>query len=125
MIEAAFSEPTLEAIVSRLGATPGEGPARWAKALAARSPKALKMTLAAIRGARELPSLEAALQAEYRLCVRLYEDGEFIEGVRAAIIDKDRAPCWNPATLAEVSDGTVRAYRQPLPKGEELAIRGG
>ena len=33
---------------------------------------------------------------EYRLTVRLYEHGEFLEGVRALIVDKDKAPKWNP-----------------------------
>ena len=124
-IDAAFGEPTLEAIVSRLEVLPGEAPARWLKALGVRSPKALKLALAAIRGARDLTSLAAALQAEYRLCVRLYEDGEFIEGVRAAIIDKDRSPGWKPASISEVTDALVGAYRAALPGNGDLALGGG
>ena len=69
-----------------------------------------------------LPSLEAALNVEYRLVTRLFEDGEFIEGVRALLVDKDRAPKWCPATLSEVSDAMVAALMAPLPDAEELRL---
>jgi enoyl-CoA hydratase/isomerase-like protein len=101
---------------------PGEWAQKTAAALAQKSPKALKLTLAAIRNARGLGSLEAALNMEYRLCVRLFEDGEFIEGVRALIVDKDRRPNWSPPRLAEVSSELVAAYLAPLPAGEELGL---
>ena len=71
---------------------PGEWAQKTAAALAQKSPKSLKLTLAAIRQARRLGSLEAALNVEFRLTVRLFEDGEFLEGVRALIVDKDRQP---------------------------------
>ena len=67
-----------------------------------KSPKSLKLTLAAIRNARALRSLEQALNIEFRLCTRLFEDGEFIEGVRALIVDKDRKPKWSPPRLGDV-----------------------
>ena len=69
-----------------------------------------------------LPALEAALAVEYRLVTRLYEDGEFIEGVRALLVDKDRAPKWCPATLSEVSAAMVAALMAPLPDAEELRL---
>jgi enoyl-CoA hydratase len=98
----------------------------WAEkttaALAQKSPKALKLTLAAIRTAHSRSSLEQALKLEYRLTVRLFEDGEFPEGVRALIIDKDLRPKWSPPTLADVSDALVAAYLSPLPEEEELTF---
>jgi enoyl-CoA hydratase len=90
--------------------------------LGQKSPKALKLTLAAIRQARGLPSLEEALKVEYRLTVRLFEDGEFPEGVRALLIDKDRTPKWSPPTLGEVTDELVARYLSPLPPEEELTF---
>ena len=59
-------------------------------------------------------SLEEALNVEFRLCVRLFEDGEFIEGVRALLVDKDRKPKWSPARLGSRAE-TVAAYLAPLP----------
>lgn len=90
--------------------------------LSSRSPLALKLTLAAIRNAATLQSLEEALNVEYRLTSRLLECGEFLEGVRALIIDKDRRPTWNPAHLNEVSQKMVANFMEPLPSDKELSL---
>jgi enoyl-CoA hydratase len=121
-IEEAFARDSLEAIVAALTHLPGEWARRTAAILAQRSPKSLKLTHAAIRNARALASLEQALNVEYRLAVRLFEDGEFPEGVRALLIDKDRKPHWRPARLEEVSSALVAAYLAPLPPHEELGL---
>jgi enoyl-CoA hydratase len=90
--------------------------------LATRSPKALALTFEAIQRARAYPRLEAALVVEYRLCNRLFEDGEFAEGVRALIIDKDKAPRWTPPRLDDVSPALVASFFAPLPIGQELVL---
>jgi enoyl-CoA hydratase len=112
--------------VERMHMALAEAPEAWAAkartALAQKSPKSLKLTLAAIRQARRLPSLEEALKVEYRLTVRLFEDGEFPEGVRALIIDKDRSPKWSPPELGEVTPELVARYLAPLPPDEELTF---
>lgn len=95
---------------------------RVAADLASKSPKALKLTLAAIRGARTLPTLEAALTVEYRLVTRLYDDGEFPEGIRALLVEKDRSPRWSPSKLADVTPTLLASYFQPLPAGQELTF---
>ena len=51
-----------------------------------------------------------ALDMEYRLARRLHHSSDFIEGVRAQVVDKDRSPQWSPATLAEVADAAVAAH---------------
>ena len=121
-IDSCFGFDSIEAIEQALSKTPGEWAARTLSDIGKRSPKALKATLKAVRDARALPSLEAALDVEYRLVTRLYEDGEFIEGVRAAIVDKDRRPKWRPATLGEVGSEMIAALFAPLPAGEELGL---
>lgn len=60
---------------------------------------------------------------EYRLTQRFMNDHDFHEGCRAILIDKDRNPKWNPATLEEVSDEIVEKYFSPLPHNEDLIIR--
>jgi enoyl-CoA hydratase len=114
-IDAIYAGATVEAICDAFAADGSDAARKDAAELATRSPKALKLTLAAIRGARSLPDLEAALDIEYRLTVRLFEDGEFIEGVRALLVDKDKSPRWSPARLEDVDDAMVAAYLAPLP----------
>jgi enoyl-CoA hydratase len=82
--------------------------------LATRSPKALALTLAAIQQAKSLTRLEQALTVEFRLCARLYEDGEFIEGVRALIVDKDKAPKWQPPSGSTLTPDQIAAFFAPL-----------
>jgi len=121
-IDRVFGKPTVEAVLEALSGDPGEWVRKIAAALAQKSPKSLKLTLATIRQARTLGSLEAALNVEFRLTVRLFEDGEFPEGVRALIVDKDRKPRWSPARLADVGLDLVAAYLAPLPPDEELGL---
>jgi enoyl-CoA hydratase len=121
-IDAIFAEATVEAIVAALGHGEEEWQQTASRAAASRSPLALKLTLAAVRQAREFGSLEEALNVEYRLVTRLFRHGEFTEGVRALLVDKDKSPHWRPATLEEVSDGMVAEFMAPLPAADALAL---
>jgi enoyl-CoA hydratase len=121
-IDRVFGSAKVAAMLAALSEMPGEWVHKTAATLAQKSPKSLALTLAAIRNARSLASLEAALNFEYRLTVRLFEDGEFPEGVRALIVDKDRKPKWSPARLADVGPDLVAAYLAPLPPPEELGL---
>jgi enoyl-CoA hydratase len=118
-----FSQATVPAILDALAKEDSEWAAKTREALLVRSPKALAATLAAVRRARKLGSLEEALNVELRLCLHLFEDGEFVEGVRALLVDKDKNPRWKPPTLAELSDTTVEAMFAPLPAEQELGLR--
>ena len=122
IIADAFRHDSVEGIVAALQAAGGPFAEKALADLAVRSPKSLRMTHAAIRNARRLPSLGKALEVEYRLCVRMFEDGEFIEGVRALIVDKDRQPRWQPARLMDVTPEMVARYLAPLPAGEDITI---
>ena len=121
-IDSAFAGNTVESMLAALAEIPGEWAAKTATALSQKSPKALKLTLAAIRNAKSLASLDQALIVEYRLTVRLFEDGEFPEGVRALIVDKDRKPKWSPPELDGVTTEMVERYVTPLPPGEDLTF---
>ena len=60
--------------------------------------------------------------ADYRLACRFLDGHDFYEGVRAVLVDKDHAPRWQPARLADVDDSSVSAYFAPLA-GEELDLQ--
>jgi len=44
---------------------------------------------------------------------------DFIEGVRAVIIDKDNAPRWSPSSVAAVSEAMLDDIFAPLPADQE------
>ncbi|MDW4915994.1 enoyl-CoA hydratase/isomerase family protein [Streptomyces californicus] len=122
-IDHCYAADTVEEIVRRLR-TSGE-PAAGAAAddLLTKSPTALKVTLAAVRRAARLGTLEAVLDQEFRVSSRAFEQPDFVEGVRARIIDKDNAPQWKPGSLSEVDDEQVARFFAPLTPGErELGL---
>ena len=103
-----FAHDSVEAIVASLK-TGDDWAQQTAATLAAMSPTALKLTLRAIRaGAGE--SIEGALRTEFRVVSHLRSGHDFFEGVRAVLIDKDKAPKWSPATLAGVTDADLDPY---------------
>lgn len=115
-----FGGAGVEAIIARLEAERGEA-RTWAEDvlqdLARGSPTSLKVTHRHVRQAGAL-SLAATLAQDYRLAWRFMEGHDFSEGVRAALIDRDRVPKWQPAHLAEVSEAMVEAYFAPLGAAE-------
>jgi len=98
------------AIIERME-TSQVGEARAAASLIrSKSPTSVHLALESLRRARRLGSLEEALDQEYRVGLRVLEGTEIVEGIRAQVIDKDRQPHWNPATLEEVSPSDIDKY---------------
>ena len=112
-IDPAYAGDDLAAILDRLAA--GPDPARAAAAtLARRSPTALAITLRALRAAAHEASLEEALRREYRVSMHALVLPDFAEGIRAQLVDKDRAPRWSPAAVAAVDPAVVAAAFDPV-----------
>ena len=82
------------------------------------SPLSLVVALRAVRLARRRPGLARALKTEYRAAIRCMEQGDFPEGVRAAVIDRDRQPRWRFATPGEVPESLIDEFLAPLPGGD-------
>ena len=109
-IDPCFAARTVEEIVDRLWDSGVQAAKEAAETLLAKSPTALKVTLEAVRRARGLGSLERVLVQEFRVSCAALRGPDLVEGVRAQIIDKDRNPCWSPASLGEVSAETVGGF---------------
>jgi enoyl-CoA hydratase len=118
-----FAADSIEGILERLGAETGSS-AAWAEAVRAelmqRSPLSLAVTYRQMRMARGW-TLRTALEHDFRLVCRFLEGEDFYEGVRAFLIDRDRAPRWRPSRLADVTAAMVDHHFAPLG-GEELAL---
>ncbi|MFL1434065.1 enoyl-CoA hydratase/isomerase family protein [Nocardiopsis protaetiae] len=116
-IDACYSAATAEEIVDRLRGHGDPAAAAAADTVLAKSPTAVKVALAALRRARELPGLAAVLEQEYRVSCAALDSPDFVEGVRAQIIDKDRNPKWVPDTLDGVTAEEVARHFRPAPDG--------
>ncbi|MFE3652168.1 enoyl-CoA hydratase/isomerase family protein [Streptomyces sp. NPDC059122] len=123
-IDACYAADTVEEILERLPVDDDQAAKEAAEVLFSRSPTSLKVTLAALRRARELGSLERVLDQEYRVSCAALAAPDLVEGIRAQVIDKDRSPRWSPATLAEVTDGDVARFFAPLGD-RELGLAAG
>jgi enoyl-CoA hydratase len=123
MIEKAFSGRAVGEILARLDVEAGEHAAfaaETAAAIRSRSPTSLALTLHALRRARRMSFAECMVM-EYRLLCHILEGHDFYEGVRAAIVDKDRRPRWRPAELTELEIGDIEAHFRP-PAGGDIVL---
>ena len=112
-IDECYAGETLADIVAALRAH-GDGQAGAAADLiSTRSPVALAATLAAVRRAAQLPTLEDVLVQEYRVSCASLRSHDFVEGIRAQLVDKDRNPQWSPSSIAAVTDADVEQYFIP------------
>jgi len=125
-IDRVFALDTVEYILAALDDL-GEGSgdeawgARTAERLRQKSPTSLKVTLHQMRLGAGL-DFDQAMGIEYRLACRFMRAPDFVEGVRATILEKDNAPRWSPAALDAVDDGVVTAFFAPLDEGDELPL---
>jgi enoyl-CoA hydratase len=107
-IDHCFSADTVSDIVGRLEATHAEWARAALTALRTVSPSALHWTLRALRRGRDL-TLAQALEAEKALTRTTMAHPDFAEGVRAMVVDKDRQPRWQPATIEAVDPARIDA----------------
>ena len=114
-IETVFSAASVEAILERLDRDGSDFARDTAQAIRSRSPISLKLVCRQMREAKNL-GLKQCLAMEYRLASRVLGGHDFREGVRAALIDKDRNPQWQPSALAGVGD--IDAYFASLNENE-------
>lgn len=83
-----------------------------------RSPLSLCVTDRQLAKGRRL-DLADAFRMELVLGYHAFASGDFVEGVRALLIDKDKQPRWRYATLDEVPQAQVEAFFvSPWPQGE-------
>jgi len=96
-----FAHDRMQDIVAALQRDGSELAQATLKTLNEKSPRGMVVALELLRLARASSSLEQCLVREYRAA---------LEGIRAAVIDKDRNPRWSPPRIEDVTPGMVARY---------------
>lgn len=101
-IEQHFAHNSIPEIIASLEKETDPSLQQWVEevlaTLATRSPLAMATTLEMLRRGKQL-SLANCFRMEYHLGSQWFSKGDFMEGVRALIIDKDKNPQWQPSTI--------------------------
>jgi enoyl-CoA hydratase len=110
LIDRTFGFNSVEEIFSALGNEPGAFAAETYRVLSTRSPTSLKLALRLIREGAKSASLSQCLDRELNACPEVLRTPDFYEGVRAAIIDKDRTPRWSPGRIDDVTQDMIEPF---------------
>jgi enoyl-CoA hydratase len=112
-IDRCFAGDTVEAIIAALEGEGGEWAEKQLSIMAGKSPTSQKISHRQLREGARL-NFDDCMIMEYRMSQHLMEGGDFFEGVRAVVVDKDMSPKWSPAALSDLSESDVEKYFAPL-----------
>jgi len=116
LIKNIFEQENIEEIFTKLKTLINNGndfAATIEKELLVKSPTSLKITMRQILEAKDM-NLKDELIMEYRMVQKCQTSGDFYEGVRAMLVDKDRKPQWQPSLLSKVDDIWVNHFFESL-----------
>ena len=116
-----FAHDRMEDIFARLSRDDSPFAQSTLKILKEKSPRGMVVTLKLLRLARNAFSLEECLVREYRAALEVFRSDDFREGVRAAVIDKDRNPSWSPPRIEDVTPEMLFPYFKEIG-ADELAF---
>lgn len=114
-----FAADALEEVFAALAADGSDFARETLAVLRTKSPQTMKVSLKLLLDGAAMATFEDEMRQEYAVGSRVVQRHDFLEGVRAVIVDKDNAPRWDPATPDGVSDHLIDQIFAPLPEGEE------
>lgn len=117
-IDHCYGADSAEEIVDRLASAKDDAARAALATMNKASPTSLKITLRNLRDAESFKGVEESFQQDYRISLACIAGHDFIEGIRAQIVDKDRKPAWRPDTLEAVTADIVERHFQPLGNRE-------
>ena len=121
MIDRVFALASMPEVSEALKEANTEFASKCLKATTRNSPLSMACALKLIRMQRRSPTIEKVLGLEYRFVHRSVEHTDFVEGIRALVIDKDNNPKWRHSCLEDVGSDEVDALLAPLG-AEELEL---
>jgi enoyl-CoA hydratase len=117
-IDTCYDGNSVEDIVDRLRAGNLDAARSALATMEKASPTSLKITLRNVRAAVSFRQVEESFQQDYRIALACIAGHDFIEGIRATIVDKDRKPKWRPDKLEDVTVDIVERHFKSVGKLE-------
>ena len=117
-IDRLFASDRLEEVFAALEADASDFARDTLATLRTKSPQTMKVSLKLLLDGATMPTFEDEMRQEYAVGSRVVQRHDFLEGVRAVIVDKDNAPRWQPPTPEGVSDHLIDQIFAPLPDGQ-------
>ena len=118
-IDRLFAADEYEEVLAALEADGSDWVREQLAALATKSPQACKVSLRMLYDGGLMQSFADEMRQEYAVAGRLVQRHDFVEGVRALLVDKDNCPAWEPATPEGVTQHLIDTIFAPMPEGEE------
>jgi enoyl-CoA hydratase len=117
-IDRLFASDTLEDVMAALEQDGSDWAVRELATLRTKSPQAMKVSLRLLRDGAHMHDFADEMRQEYAVACHVVQRHDFLEGVRAVIVDKDNAPRWNPDSPEGVTDHMIDTIFAPLPEDE-------
>ncbi|MCJ8156541.1 enoyl-CoA hydratase/isomerase family protein [Sphingomonas sp. LaA6.9] len=117
-IDRLFAADRLEDIYAALEADGGDWALKELATLRTKSPQTMKVSLRLLREGALMQNFADEMRQEYAVGAHVVQRHDFLEGVRAVIVDKDNAPKWNPETPEGVTDHMLDTIFAPLSEDE-------
>jgi enoyl-CoA hydratase len=118
-IDRLFAADTLEDILAALESDPGDWARKILDGLRTKSPQSCKVALRQLREGASRTDFAEEMRIEYGLAAHVSMRHDFIEGVRALLVDKDNKPVWDPATPEGVTESMLDRIFAALPEDEQ------
>ena len=118
-IDRLFAADDYEAILAALEADGSDWAQKELATLRTKSPQACKVSLRIVYDGARVQDFAHEMKQEYAVATRVVQRHDFVEGVRALLVDKDNKPVWNPPTPEAVTQHLIDTIFAPMPEGEE------
>jgi len=118
-IDRLFAGDDYEEVLAALRAEEGEWARAQLESLACKSPQACKVSLRLLYDGSLMQDFADEMRQEYAVATRVVQRHDFVEGVRALLVDKDNQPVWDPPSPEAVTDRMIDRIFAPMPPGEE------
>ena len=118
-INRSFAADRYEDILAALAADSSDWAQGELACLGTKSPQACKVSLRLLADGANMHDFADEMRQEYSVAARVVQRHDFVEGVRAVLVDKDNLPHWSPATPEQVTDHMIDTIFAPLPEDEQ------